>query len=359
MPAPSDEGATFSVPLYTLSPLTALHLFYALIHRAPKTPDPIAQLVFNATLEVLYNNVLDASNLTAEQAEANPRRLKWPDETTPSHEMIDVYLRDTPFVEFLQTPMPFALTSRFAHQHVVATPGAGKTNLLGVMMMKDFEEVAHGNASVIVLDSQGDFIHSIVRHIDFAPGGRLHERLVYIDPTDIECPLELNIFARSGGNQTQTLLDKRTEHSDILELLLFLFGALQQEATGRQRTLLRGVTSLIQEIPDATLSTLNEIFAPFDRKKQSLADFQTHIAKLDPMVQEFFRTDFDSSEFSQSRAQIRARIQSLITDPVFMNMFKAPQQKLSMAAEMDAGKVIVINANEDLLKDSTEACLSP
>jgi hypothetical protein len=149
-------------------------------------------------------------------------------------------------------------------------------------------------------------------------------------------------------------LEKRTEHSDLLQLLLFLFGALKQEATGRQETLLRAVTSLIQEIPDATLTTLNEIFEPHDRKKQTLAKFQTNIAKLDPMDQEFFRVDFDGSEFGQSRAQIRARIQSLVTDAIFRTMFNATTQKLSMAAEMDAGKVIVINAYEDLLKNGTE-----
>ena len=222
------------------------------------------------------------------------------------------------------------------------------------MIVKDFDAVAAGKATVIVLDSQGDLPNALVRHADFAPGGRLHDRLVYIDPTDIDYPLALNIFARSGSNRPKTMLEKRTEHSDLLDMLLFLFGALKQEVTGRQETLMRAVTSLIQEIPDATLSTLNEIFLPFDRKHPSLGRFQTYIANLDPMDQEFFRVDFDSGEFTQSRNQIRARIQSLVTDPVFRNMFSSPTQKLSFATEMNGGKVIIINASEALLKTTTE-----
>jgi hypothetical protein len=136
--------------------------------------------------------------------------------------------------------------------------------------------------------------------------------------------------------------------------LLFLFGALKQEATGRQETLIKAVASLIQEIPDATLMTLNAIFEPGDKKKPTLGKFNNYLARLDPAVQEFFAVDFNSTEFSQSRSQIRARVQSLITDPVFRAMFSAASQKLDFAAEMNAGKVILINAYEDLLKTGTE-----
>jgi hypothetical protein len=152
----------------------------------------------------------------------------------------------------------------------------------------------------------------------------------------------------------RTLLQRRTEHSDLVDLLLFLFGALKQEATGRQETLIKAVASLIQEIPDATLSTLNDIFEPADKKKPALAKFDTYLARLDPPVRAFFAVDFNSSEFSQTRAQMRARVQALITDPVFLSMFGATTQKLDFAAEMNAGKVILINAYEDLLKTGTE-----
>ena len=282
------------------------------------------------------------------------KQLIFPDQANlPPATLIPTYFARTPYNDFLTAPAPFAITHRFSHQHIVATPGAGKTNLIGVLLALDFDQVARGAASVIVLDSQGDLINSIVRMKDFAPGRRLHDRLVYIDPTDIQYPLQLNIFARSG-NRTLTLLQKRTEHSDLVQLLLFLFGALKQEATGRQETMIKAVASLIQEIPDATLMTLNAIFEPSSKKTIALTEFKQYFDRLDPAIRNFFEIDFNGGEFSQTRAQLRARIQSLITDPIFLAMFSATSQRLDFASEMNAGKVIVINAYEDLLKSSTE-----
>lgn len=298
--------------------------------------------------------LLRHSRITEDAASKNPHRLVSPAESNLSGTaLVETFLGATPLAKLLRVPVPFKLTGRFAHHHIVATPGAGKTNLLGALLCRDFDEVARGAASVIVLDSQGDFINSIVRGKDFAPGGRLHDRLAYIDATDILYPPQLNFFARRG-DRSLTPLDKRTEYSNLVDLLLFLFGALKQEATGRQETLIKAVASLIQEIPDATLMTLNTIFEPGDRKRPTLEKFSDNLARLDPTMQEFFAVDFSSPEFSQSRAQMRARVQSLVTDPVFRAMFSAKTQKLDFGSEMNAGKVILINAHEDLLKTGTE-----
>ena len=318
------------------------------------TDDPFAVRPGAVAARRVKEALLRVSKLTEDAARRNPHRLIAPAQSgLVGVDLATAYLSGTPFLELLKTPVAFELTQRFSHQHIVATPGAGKTNLLSTMIWNDLDRVAAGKASVIVLDSQGDLIHSIVRHIDFAPGGRLHDRLVYIDSTDIEYPLNLSIFARRG--QARTALEKRSEYAALLDMLLFLFGALKQEATGRQETLLRAVAALIQEIPDATLLTLNEIFEPFDRKKQPLAQFAAYLAKLDPSIQRFFAVDFNNaSTFGQSREQIRARVQALITDDIFRNMFSSPRQKLDFAAEMNAGKVILINAYKDLLQSGTE-----
>lgn len=352
-PSPS----TFTLPLSSLigdlRDFVQRVVFTFLNHDQQNTTEPYS-LAFWNTRHQIFENLLSASHLTFEQANKNPHKIVVPSSSDRStDDLVRAYLGGTPFVDFLQTSIPFELTSRFSHHHIVATPGAGKTNLIGVLLAKDFDAVADGKASVIVLDSQGDLIKSIVLLKDFAPGGRLHDRLVYIDPTDIEYPLQLNFFARSGS-RALTPLAKRTEHSDLVELLLFLFGALKQEATGRQETLIKAVASLIQEIQDATLMTLNEIFEPNERNKPALHKFSAYLARLDPALRKFFAVDFNSSEFSQSRGQIRARIQSLITDPIFRTMFEATSQRLDFAKEMNAGKVILINAHEDLLKTGTE-----
>ena len=300
----------------------------------------------------LKEGLLRESKLLDDAARRNPYRLVPPTQSTLTGlSLVTAYLGGTSFASLLATALPFQLRQRFAHHYIVSTPGGGKTNLLMVLIENDLEEVAAGRATVIVLDSQGDLIRTIVMHPDFAPGGRLHQRLVYIDATDVEHPLALNILFRN----TRDALGKRTEYAALLDTLLFLFGAFRQEATGRQETMMRAVAALIQEIPDATLLTLNDIFEPFDKKRKPLAQFAPYLARLNPQVRQFFEVDFNNpATFGQAREQVRARLQALITDDVFRNMFSSPTQKLTMATEMNAGRVILINAYKDLLQSGTE-----
>jgi hypothetical protein len=79
--------------------------------------------------------------------------------------------------------MPFS--ARFEHTHIVAGSGHGKTQLLQQMILKDLNKLAEGQGSVVVIDSQGDLLRNIVT---------LSERLVLIDPTDIDHPPALNLF---------------------------------------------------------------------------------------------------------------------------------------------------------------------
>lgn len=59
------------------------------------------------------------------------------------------------------------------------------------MILKDLTKLAEGQGSVVVIDSQGDLLRNIV---SLAAMTRLSERLVLIDPTDIENPPALNLF---------------------------------------------------------------------------------------------------------------------------------------------------------------------
>lgn len=61
--------------------------------------------------------------------------------------------------------------------------------------------------SVIVLDSQGDLIANIAELDVFAPGGPLHDRIVIIDPSDVEYPVSLNLF--DVGQERKWILSRR------------------------------------------------------------------------------------------------------------------------------------------------------
>jgi len=111
-------------------------------------------------------------------------------------ELVDTYLKGTLLPDFLDQSIDFTIPTktRFEHHHMVAGSGHGKTQTLQYLIANDLEAVAKGERSIVVLDSQGDLIRNIATLKEFAPGGPLHDRVVIIDPTDVEYPVSLNLF---------------------------------------------------------------------------------------------------------------------------------------------------------------------
>jgi hypothetical protein len=91
-----------------------------------------------------------------------------------------------------KTPLEFPLSARFEHTHIVAGSGHGKTQLLQQLILNDLDGVKSGQASIIVIDSQGDMLKNI---LSLAEVGKMQDRLVLIDPViDIQNPPALNLF---------------------------------------------------------------------------------------------------------------------------------------------------------------------
>ena len=85
---------------------------------------------------------------------------------------------------------------------------------------------------------------------------------------------------------------------------------------------------------------------------KSEVKFAAHIETLSGSAREFFRTEFGSSEFTQTRKQVLRRLWGILENQTFERMFSHPRSKLDLYAEMNAGKVILINTAKDLLKET-------
>lgn len=107
-------------------------------------------------------------------------------------EIVTAYLHDTPLEELFYAPIPFAFSDaqRFEHTHVVGGSGHGKTQLLQDLILRDLRR--EGPPALIVIDSQGDMLRKI-EHLDLF-AGKLADRLIVIDPEDVEHPPALNMF---------------------------------------------------------------------------------------------------------------------------------------------------------------------
>lgn len=332
------------------------------LHEVGAVTEAITAAVFDEGLEEsglfrrhrarLERNLVAASGGNPADPRNFTRALKLPgasDIKDPA-QLVAVYLGGTPLAELFRQEIEIAIPTpvRFEHQHIVAGSGHGKTQTLQYLIARDLEAVACGARSVVVLDSQGDLIANVARLEVFAPGGPLHDRIVIIDPTDVEWPVSLNLFDvgldRLSGYAP---LERERLTNSILELYDFVLGSLlAAEMTQKQSVIFRYVTRLMLHIPDATIHTLRALMEP-----GSHIAFAPHIAKLQGTARQFFETEFPSKEFEQTKKQVLRRLWGILENQTFERMFSHPRSKLDLFAEMNAGKVILINTAKDLLKE--------
>jgi hypothetical protein len=308
--------------------------------------------LFTRLRDRLERNLVAASGGNPANPASFTRAPKLPsqaDQKDPA-QLVSSYLGGTPLLPLFNQTLDFTIPTktRFEHHHIVAGSGHGKTQTLQYLIAHDLEAVADGNRTVIVLDSQGDLIRTISSLKCFAPGEPLHERVVIIDPSDIEWPVSLNLFdvgmERLSGYAP---LERERLTNSILELYDFVLGTLlSAEMTQKQNVIFRYVTRLMLHIPDATIHTLRELMEPNSQVK-----FAEHIQKLSGTARHFFETEFAGKEFEQTKKQVLRRLWGILENQTFERMFSHPRSKLDLFAEMNAGKLILINTAKDLLKE--------
>lgn len=257
----------------------------------------------------------------------------------------EVYLAGTPLLDLFDLKTPFAIPEelRFEHTHIVAGSGHGKSQTLQYHIVKDLEDVARAEKTVIVIDSQRDLIRRLLE------AKTVHaDRIVLIDPEDIAFPVCLNLF--SVGQErlaSYDALERERLTNSIIELYDFVLGSLLAAGmTQKQNVIFRYVTRLMLHIPNATIHTLRDLLEPGGSDKYADA-----IKQLGGTARHFFENEFNTKEFEQTKRQVLRRLYGILENQVFERMFSHPKSKLDMFAEMNEGKLILINTAKSLLKE--------
>lgn len=271
-------------------------------------------------------------------------------------ELVDLYLSGTPFENLFDHSVPFHVPEamRFEHCHIVGGTGHGKTQLLQRMIHADLVAAREDGRSVVVIDSQGDLIRKLLRLDLFSPGtpGSLADRLVLIDPADVEFPPSLNLFeARTDRLQEYGPADRERALNGLIELYETFFGALLgAELTQKQGVIFRYLARLMIAIPGATIHTLMQLM-------DDSRPFKSHMEQLDGSARHFFATEFSHPSFSATKKQILKRLWGILSTPAFERMFAQRHNKVDLFEATNEGKIVLINTAKDLLKTEGSALL--
>lgn len=354
---PEAEGPSFDIPFtdftcdFHADLVTALCVpFY--------NDDPQTAGLFTELRLQIDKNVHDASGIPYQPHNHDSTDLIWPRDYQ-GDDLVYTYLKDTPLLQIFQdATVPFTIPDkpRFEHGWILAPQGTGKTQLIQFLISCDLEKVARDEASIVVMDSQGDLIDQISSLKEFAPDGPLHDKLVVIEP-DIDYPLALNIFDMGKDRlDSYSARDREQLTNNTIDLLTYVFDALLGEGgmmTTKQSTLYRYVIRLLMEVPDATLVTFGDVLKV--SKPEELEPYQVHIKKLHRPARDFFETQYCHRQFNDTKAQVAWRLANMLENTVFERMFSFPRSKLDLFTELNSSKIILINTDRALLGEERTA----
>jgi len=266
-------------------------------------------------------------------------------------EVANVYLRGTVWERAFNMPIPLAFDDemRFQNQWVIALPGHGKTQLLSAQIAADLPRVARGEASIVVMDSQGTkpgtLIGDLIRLKVFAEGQPLAGKLVFLEP-DPDYPLAFNLFD-FGLDRTHGMTERqrRSYLESVTDLVEFIISGL---VGAEQTPMMQGISGHLIEaltvIPGATVQTFMDLMG-----KDGHLLLAPHIHKFDDYNRKFFETRFSHPQYEATKAGVMWRLDSMLRKKTFREMFLATRNKLDLSGELNAGKVIVVHTDPDQL----------
>lgn len=248
--------------------------------------------------------------------------------------------------------IPFA--ARFEHTHILGGTGHGKTQFLQSLILKDVQKAIENKGSIVVIDGQGDLIRKITNLVYFDPSSvmSLADKLVLIDPTDVEYPCCLNMFDFDHERlQSYSPADRERIFNATIDLYDYFFGALLgAELTQKQNVIFKYLSRLMFAIPDATIHTLLDVM-------ENGEAFQPYIDTLDGTSQRFFRTQFFNKGFADTKEQIARRLWGVLSNGTMERMFNNKRNKVDMFEAINDGKIVLINTSKDLLQSDGSAIL--
>lgn len=200
-----------------------------------------------------------------------------------------------------------------SHAFLLAKPNSGKTNVIRWRISQLLPRIRDGEATVILLDPKAVLTNQM---LTVARLEGLESRTVFIDPE--YAPVSVDLFEDTG------------RVNDTIDRLTRILGTITIGMTTIQRDTLTFSIRALFATEHPTLAGLRRIL------REGVAN-RSHLA---PVVAEFFEYDFKTND----GRFILSRLNSLLANPVFETLFEPTGESFSIGREMQAGKLIIINA---------------
>lgn len=224
---------------------------------------------------------------------------------------------------------------RRRHLYIVGKSGMGKTKLLELLIRFDLSF----DHALAVVDPHGDLIEDLLHAV---PEHRISD-VVYVDPSDAECPIAFNPFANVPAPHRMIVTQ------GLIEIFKKQFGATW---TPRMEHLFRFATLATLEDPEGTLYGLLQLLTDAHERQRVL----THVK--DQVVRRFFAVEFTSfSERYDAEAitPLVNRLGQFFADPLMRAIFSQKENAIDFHDIMNNNKVLLLNLSKGNLGEENSA----
>jgi hypothetical protein len=331
-----------SVPLYEL--VDNLPLILTQIMGTLCASDLAEAGLFTAFSLSVDRRLCVASGIPWNERHSSKRKVQLPIERAdmkPS-ELVLLYTEGTLFEAFFQigVPVPVPHGIRFEHMHIVGGTGHGKTQLLQYLIMDDLSYALDHPLSLVVIDPDGTLIKTVT-HTDYFGEYLYQDRAIFIDPSDIDFPIELNLF--DTGHIAGDARTRETIENNTIELFEYFFDALLgSELTGKQSTLFRYLGLLLMQIPGGNIHTLRELME--DGKQ-----YKPYMEQLRGSAKVFFETRFFAPDLKATKSQVLSRLWGVLSNRALDRILSSTRNSVNFDQALQDGSMIFIHTSKEYL----------
>jgi hypothetical protein len=209
------------------------------------------------------------------------------------------------------------------HMYAIGKTGTGKSTMLRNMIIDDLQK----GRGICVVDPHGDLIQHV---LDFIPDDRV-EDLVYINPTDREHPVGLNLLESVDPDL----------RSIVASGLMSIFTKLWANVwSARMEYILRNSVLALLEYPDATLLEIMKLLVdPVFRRKVLF-----HVK--DPVIRDFFINEYEKYDpkfRTEAIAPIQNKVGQFLSSSTIRNIMGQKVSTVDIREAMDSGKILLVD----------------
>ncbi len=228
---------------------------------------------------------------------------------------------------------------RRRHMYLLGKTGTGKSTLMKNLVLGDI----YDGEGVAVVDPHGDLVEEIM---DLIPENRIKD-VVYLDPSDMEHPIALNMLDLKPGESIELLAD------GIVSVFIKLFG---HSWGPRLQYLLTNTIITLLLCQNVSLLAVQRILVDRNYRRFLLKQIK------DPFILKFWNDEYEALAanpklIAETLSPIQNKVGRFLSSPLVRNMIGQIKSSIDLQEIMNSGKILLINLSQGKIGEENTSLL--